>query len=84
VPRENAYDKARRLLAEGRVTISFVGETEIVASVRGDSARRYTVRWDPSGWSDTCDARTSCSHIQAVQLVTFEPIGRGRAKLHDL
>jgi hypothetical protein len=74
--REDAHSKARRLLAEGRVTISFVGKNEILAAVRGDSARRYVVAWDPSGWSDDCDAVGKCSHIQAVQLVVLEPNGR--------
>lgn len=73
MPREDARAKAIRMLGEGRVTISFVGENEIVAGVRGDSARRYVVRWSPSGWSCDCDAVGKCSHIRAVQLVVLEP-----------
>jgi len=55
------------------VTIGFVGEDEIMAGVRGDFARRYVVRWDPSGWSCDCDAVRTCSHIRAVQPVVLEP-----------
>lgn len=73
MPRENAHDKARRLLSEGRVTIRALGENEIVAVVRGDSARCYTVRWDPNGWTCDCEARIRCSHARGVQLVVLEP-----------
>jgi uncharacterized Zn finger protein len=68
--RENAATKARRLLAEGRLTVRFVGDDRIWASVRGDSAERYAVEWQPSGWWCSCPAASRCSHIRAVQLVT--------------
>ncbi len=76
--RENAAAKARRLLAEGRVTVRSIGVDEIVAVVRGDSAREYEVRWDPAGWSCPCEAGRACSHVQAVKLVVLEPIGARR------
>jgi hypothetical protein len=69
-PRENAAMKARRLLAEGRVTITHVDGREVAAVVRGDTAQTYRVRHRDGTWTDDCLARTRCSHIQAVQLVT--------------
>lgn len=72
--RENATAKARRLLTEGRVTIRTLRDDLILAEVRGDSARRYEVVWEPAGWSCPCDAISPrCSHVMATQLVTLEP-----------
>ncbi len=74
--REDFAAKARRLLAEGRVTIRRVGFASadyatVIADVRGDSAEVYTVAYAPKGgWSCTCPARSRCSHGQAVMLVT--------------
>ena len=75
VPREDVATKARRLLAEGRLTIRVLSEHLIEAAVRGDSALVYTTRWDRGGWTCTCDARSRCSHIRALQLVVLEPVG---------
>jgi uncharacterized Zn finger protein len=75
--RENARSKARRLLAEGRVTLRRIGPDAIVARVRGDSAREYAVAWNPSGWFCPCDAVGRCSHILAVMLVVLEPLPTG-------
>ena len=74
--REDAASKARRLLAEGRVTMRVITTDEIVAEVRGDSARTHSTGWDPGGWYCDCDARSRCSHVRAVQLVVLEPTGR--------
>lgn len=73
MPREDAAAKARRLLAEGRVTVRTITTDQIVAEVRGDSARAYSTRWDPGGWHCDCDALSRCSHVRAVQLITLEP-----------
>jgi uncharacterized Zn finger protein len=72
--REDARTKARRLLGEGRVTVRCLGPDVIVARVRGDSAREYSVAWDPVGWSCPCAALGRCSHIIATQLVVLEPL----------
>jgi hypothetical protein len=58
VPREDAPSKARRLLAEGRLTLRVLSEHMIEAKVRGDSALVYTTRWDRDGWTCTCEAPT--------------------------
>lgn len=70
MPRENAAAKARRLLAEGRVTVTRVGAHHVGGMVRGDSAAVYRVAFTGGRWWCTCDARGRCSHIQAVQLCT--------------
>ena len=71
--REDAATKARRLLAEGRITLRHIGDDLVRADVRGDTARIYAVAWSPAGWSCDCDAISRCSHIRSVQLVTLEP-----------
>lgn len=72
--RENAATKARRLLTEGRVTITRVDGAEINALVKGDSAGMYLVQHRPGWWTCPCDAiSTLCSHVQAVMLVTVVP-----------
>ena len=72
--RESAATKARRLLTEGRVTITRVDGAEINALVRGDSAGLYLVQHRPGWWTCLCDAiSTLCSHVRAVQLVTVVP-----------
>lgn len=73
--RENAADKARRLLVEGRVRVTFVSEKSwlIRAEVRGDSGQVYVVDHGMSQearWTCDCPARTDCSHLKAVWLVT--------------
>jgi uncharacterized Zn finger protein len=77
MPREDAQTKARRLVAEGRVTIRRVSDDAIVANVRGDSAMVYIVTWSPAGWSCSCPAIGRCSHTRAVQLVVLEPLPVG-------
>jgi uncharacterized Zn finger protein len=73
-PREDAQTKARRLLAEGRVTLRHLEPDRIGASVRGDSACVYRVGWEPSGWHCDCAAVSiRCSHVRAVMLVVLEP-----------
>jgi len=68
--RESVQTKARRLLAEGRVTIVARIPGQAVATVRGTEAV-HEVRWDRGrGWSCTCDAGARrCSHRTAVALV---------------
>lgn len=68
--RENSAAKARRLLWEGRVAIVRVSEGYVLGAVRGDSAQIYTVKLVAGYWSCTCEARSACSHVKAVQLVT--------------
>lgn len=75
--RESSADKARRLLAEGRLRVLRVGDADapglIVAECRGDSGEVYALGYDPRNkqWRCVCaELRGKCSHIQALQLVT--------------
>jgi uncharacterized Zn finger protein len=72
--REAAFDKARRLLVEGRVNVKRVNAGAVIAEVRGDGGRIYLVSGDDRGWACPCDAVTYCSHAMAVALVTLLPL----------
>jgi len=67
--REDARTKGRRLVAEGRLTVATVDSGRVAASCKGDSGQVYELGWTPSGWFCTCEARTTCSHLRALQLV---------------
>jgi len=73
--REAAETKARRLLADRRLTVELVepGDGSIRATCRGDSAT-YALGWDPERgrWSCSCPAFGGCSHLIALMLVTTE------------
>jgi uncharacterized Zn finger protein len=72
--RENARDRAMRLLTERRVMIVHAGPRSVLAVVRGDSGSLREVRWDPRrGWSCTCPAIGFCSHGHAVASVVVVP-----------
>lgn len=74
MPRGNVEDKGRALLTEGRLRVTKVGSGDglIVAECRGDSAVIYHLGYDPTKaeWRCTCEARSRCSHLVALQLVT--------------
>jgi hypothetical protein len=75
--REDAATKARRLLGEGRVALLWIDDRSVDAVVRGDAGEFYRVSHRPGSWVCSCPhtaLSTSCSHVQAVQLVT--PFGR--------
>ncbi len=76
MPRENATNKAHRLLAEGRLRVVRVGDESrpglIVAECRGDSGEAYHLGYDPGKkqWRCGCvEMRGKCSHLIALQLV---------------
>jgi uncharacterized Zn finger protein len=72
--RESAAVKGRRLLTEGRLTVTGVEPDRLSATVRGDSAEIYACGWDRrSGWWCTCPALTRCSHLTAFELVVIRP-----------
>ena len=76
--RETAFEKARRLLTEGRIIVRHATPQMLTAQVRGDSARLYQAGFEQrSGWFCTCDhvaKSTTCSHIQALELIWLEPM----------
>ncbi len=69
--RESAHTKGRRLLVEGRIRVLSANEDNgyVLAEVRGDSARIYTVTYDDGRWACSCPTRGVCSHVRAVMLV---------------
>lgn len=71
--RENAHDKGRRYLVEGRLTVRQASRASgVIAFVRGDSGLVYRAEWSPDiDWLCNCPARTDqCAHLVALRLVT--------------
>jgi uncharacterized Zn finger protein len=68
----NVETKGRRLLTEGRLIVTEVGDRGVIAECRGDSGAVYTLgfRTDEARWGCTCPARGKCAHLVALQLVT--------------
>jgi uncharacterized Zn finger protein len=74
MPRENAHDKGRRLLTEGRLRVVTVSDRHIVAHCIGDSGERYLLTCDPRSWTCSCPALGRCSHLVALMLVVLRPL----------
>jgi hypothetical protein len=73
--RENAQRKGERYVSQGRLILEHVSADAIRGSCRG-SGTVHRVTWTPGdGWACSCEAKTRCSHLVAVQLVTAT--GRG-------
>jgi hypothetical protein len=68
--RENAATKGRRLLVEGRLLVERVDGNAVRATCRGDSGAVYRLGHDGAGWFCDCAARSTCSHLRALMLVT--------------
>lgn len=71
--RENTTDKAKRLLLTGRLRVTKVEGNIISATCRGDSGEVYQLGNDSpemTFWDCSCPARTDCSHLRALWLVT--------------
>ncbi len=69
--RESTDEKAARLLTSGKLKIDHVGEY-ILATCFGDSGVEYALGWDGERWRCSCPARTDCSHLRALWLVTVK------------
>ena len=67
-PRETIDAKARRYLAEGRVTVEYADSGTVRASCRG-SVAVYRVGFGGGVWRCDCPARGRCAHLVAVGLV---------------
>lgn len=74
MPRENAHDKGRRLLVEGRLHVRAVTERHITATCRGDSGEVYLLCADDRSWTCSCPAASRCAHLIALMLVTLKPL----------
>ena len=71
--RENAQDKSRRLLVNGRLRVVKVDGDLIIAECRGDSGAIYHLGHEPGArkpWRCTCPATGPCSHLYALWAVT--------------
>jgi uncharacterized Zn finger protein len=73
MPRENAFDKSRRLLVSGAVRIIRCDRSGVLALVAGDTEGLHTVRYDGHRWTCDCSALSVCSHGLAVAAVTAPP-----------
>jgi len=71
MPRESAFTKARRLLAEGRITIRRADDRTLTAEVRGDSAHVYHTGFEREWYCSCAHAApsTKCSHVLALMLI---------------
>jgi uncharacterized Zn finger protein len=72
--RENVDAKGRRYLTEGRLRVAQIDSRTIEATCLGDGAELYVLGYRAGRWWCNCAARTKCSHITALQLVTVRPI----------
>lgn len=67
--RQNARDKASRLLTEGRVICRYVDRTRAIAFVRGEGVIHRTA-FEHGSWTCSCPARTDqCSHLYALRRI---------------
>ena len=72
MPRESAFDKSRRLLASGAVSIVRCDRNGVAAVVKGDTGIR-TVQYRGDAWACDCPAIGMCSHGLAVAAVVAPP-----------
>jgi hypothetical protein len=70
--RENVETKGRRYLLEGRLIVREVIGDRIRATCRG-SGSTWRLGFLNDRWYCECPARTRCSHLVALQLVTQDP-----------
>ena len=72
--REAAFDRGRRLLQEGRLTVTAISARHVSAQVRGDSGVVHLLTADHRGWSCSCPAFRECAHLTAMRLVVLQPL----------
>jgi len=77
--RENALNKGRRYVAEGRLVVRTVTRVTARAEFRGDGAI-YQVGFADGRWSCDCPALGRCSHQYALGLVTAFETAEGRRR----
>jgi hypothetical protein len=69
---ENYRDKGERYITDGRLIITRVNDGGIDATCRG-GGELYALGFRQGRWFCLCEARTTCSHLYALQLVTVRP-----------
>jgi uncharacterized Zn finger protein len=78
---ETKQQKAERMLREGRITVTKVGNgrAPIVALAKGDSGEMYQLGYDATldRWGCTCPASKTfhreCAHLVALKRVVVKP-----------
>ena len=69
--RESTDEKARRLLATGKLRIVRMDSNFIHAECQGEHDT-YDLFWKDGHWYCSCPARVDCSHLRALWLVTVK------------
>ena len=67
--REDYRTKGRRYVGEGRLTLKLVTADTIAATCKGNG-EVYELGHTAGRWWCSCAARSTCSHLAALQLVT--------------
>jgi uncharacterized Zn finger protein len=80
--RAATYAKALRYIKEDRVELFSQTHTAIVCRVRGDSGS-WLVVGDDSGYTCTCPAKRTCSHIIATEALCH-PAKLQNGRRHNL
>lgn len=76
MPRENAAERAKRYLGEGRLYVRLVGPDGISAFCRGDG-EWYRLGYRDGQWFCSCPAVSrDCAHLRGLRLITTRPGGR--------
>lgn len=75
MPREDAVQKGRRYVAEGRLLVIAVEGDHVAAVCRG-GGEFYRLGHTPRrDWWCSCPAHTRCAHLNALMLVTVRHRG---------
>ncbi len=74
VGKENIRVKGRRLLIEGRLLVVHIDQERIIAFCRG-SELIHKCGFERGSYFCSCPAKSLCSHLVALQLVTRRPDG---------
>jgi hypothetical protein len=69
VSRPDPMVRGRQLAADGAVRVVGRSPTRVLAQVRSGTDPDRTWRVEFAGWSCSCPAVTTCSHIMAVRTV---------------
>ena len=78
--RETVEAKARRYLAEGRLTVTAVNGDMVAGVCRGSGAIYYLGHEPGRGWHCSCPVRSDqCAHLEALRLVTVRSARAARA-----
>ena len=70
---ETMEAKARQLLVSGKVRVTWCSPGLVCGVVEGDHGV-YDIDLHSGRWSCSCEARTTCSHLRAVWLVTVPDV----------